>query len=65
MTEQPSIINYKQLLIELRKTEQDNHLLLGNGFNNSLGINTSYKGIFERMKSLYLKTNLIVMVKYE
>ncbi len=29
------------------------HLLLGNGFNNSLGIETNYKSIFEKMKEEY------------
>jgi hypothetical protein len=47
------IINYKQLLEELDKSNQECHLLLGNGFNNSLGVNTSYKGIFAGMKREY------------
>ena len=46
------LISYKELLAELSKHES-NHLLLGNGFNNSLGISTSYKDIFERMKNNY------------
>ena len=29
---------------------EKSHLLLGNGFNNSLGIKTDYKSIFEEMK---------------
>ncbi|MGP1511583.1 MAG: DUF4917 family protein [Treponema sp.] len=43
-------ITYADLLIELESTKPNNHLLLGNGFNLSLGIKTSYKNIFEQMK---------------
>lgn len=53
MNNQIPIINYKKLLQELEASNQDSHLLLGNGFNNSLGVNTSYKGIFEKMKQNY------------
>ena len=47
------LIGYRELLDELAK-RQPNHLLLGNGFNNSLGIGTSYKNIFEQMRQDYL-----------
>lgn len=36
------------MLSEIENTE--NHLLLGNGFNYSLGVNTGYKNVFEVMK---------------
>ena len=45
------LLNYEELLERL-KSHKRNHLLLGNGFNNSLGINTSYKNIFGKMKEL-------------
>lgn len=44
-----SLIKYLEVLSEIENTE--NHLLLGNGFNYSLGVNTSYESIFEEMKS--------------
>ena len=47
-----NLISYQELLGKLAKS-QSNHLLLGNGFNNSLGIGTSYKNIFERMREEY------------
>lgn len=53
MIDKTPIIRYQQLLTELKESDQECHLLLGNGFNNSLGVNTSYKGIFERMKRDY------------
>ncbi len=44
--------------------DQENHLLIGNGFNQSLGINTSYKAIFEQMiennKKIYIDAVNIV-----
>ena len=43
---------YKKILQEL-SSNSPNHLLLGNGFNNSLGIETDYKSIFEKMKEKY------------
>lgn len=43
-----SLIKYSEMLSEIENTE--NHLLLGNGFNYSLGVNTGYKNIFEVMK---------------
>lgn len=45
---------YKEVLQELESNTQPNHLLLGNGFNGSLGVETSYKNIFEKMKERYL-----------
>ncbi|MEG0267115.1 MAG: DUF4917 family protein, partial [Bacilli bacterium] len=41
------VITYKEMLIEI--DNNDNHLLLGNGFNHGLGINTGYSAIFEEM----------------
>ncbi len=39
--------DYTDVLKELQKKNNGGcHLLLGNGFNNSLGINTSYKNLF-------------------
>ena len=48
-----SLITYKELLDKLKDDGDNNHLLLGNGFNNSLGINTSYPEIFSRMEKKY------------
>lgn len=45
-----SLLKYSEMLSEIENTE--NHLLLGNGFNYSLGVNTGYKNIFEVMKEL-------------
>ena len=42
------LINYTEMLSEI--DEKENHLLLGNGFNYSLGVNTGYKNIFDMMK---------------
>lgn len=55
------IITYSQVLQELELTSQCSHLLLGNGFNISLGISTDYKSIFEKMieeDSIYEKIKL-------
>ena len=46
------LITYTELLTRLEES-QPNHLLLGNGFNNSLGIKTNYSEIFARMKREY------------
>lgn len=43
-----NLVKYSEMLSEIENTE--NHLLLGNGFNYSLGVNTGYKNIFEVMK---------------
>ncbi|WP_281296937.1 DUF4917 family protein [Flavobacterium limnophilum] len=45
-----SLVKYSEMLSEIENTE--NHLLLGNGFNYSLGVNTGYKNIFDVMKEL-------------
>lgn len=42
------LINYTEMLSEIDNKE--NHLLLGNGFNYSLGVNTCYKNIFNVMR---------------
>ena len=47
-----SLINYQELLNKLASSSS-NHLLLGNGFNNSLGIETNYSEIFSRMRKEY------------
>ena len=49
MSEEIRVVTYCQVLQELESTSQCSHLLLGNGFNASLGIATNYKSIFERM----------------
>lgn len=41
------LLTYKEVLAQLK--DKENHLLLGNGFNRGLGINTSYTAIFEKM----------------
>lgn len=43
-----SLVKYSDMLSEIENAE--NHLLLGNGFNYSLGVNTGYKNIFDVMK---------------
>ncbi len=45
--EKITLRNYKDILRKLEK--QECHLLLGNGFNQGLGIDTSYKSIFQKM----------------
>ena len=50
MSEEIRIINYNELLKDLEESKEDCHLLLGNGFNNSLSIHTDYKSIFEKMQ---------------
>ncbi|WGK70386.1 DUF4917 family protein [Candidatus Haliotispira prima] len=50
MSQSTIIISYSELLEELEARKQECHLLLGNGFNNSLGISTDYKSIFTRMQ---------------
>lgn len=54
-----SLVKYSEMLSEIENTE--NHLLLGNGFNYSLGVNTGYKNIFEVMKEhnpIYYSLNI-------
>lgn len=47
---EPRLISYTDVLQELEKSKPNNHLLLGNGFNLSLGIKTDYKSILIQMK---------------
>jgi len=49
MSKDIKIITYSQVLQELGETDQCSHLLLGNGFNSSLGISTKHENIFEKM----------------
>jgi len=42
-----TILNYKEVLEKIKN--QENHLLIANGFNHGLGVNTGYKAIFEKM----------------
>ena len=44
------LMTYQDVLQELEKSKPNNHLLLGNGFNLSLGIKTDYKSILNKMK---------------
>ncbi len=47
MKEEITLLDYKEML---KKLEGETcHLLLGNGFNRSLGVDTSYPAIFEKM----------------
>jgi len=41
------LLKYKEVLEKIQGHE--NHLLLGNGFNRGLGVNTSYANIFQKM----------------
>ena len=43
------LISYKDVLQELEKSKSNNHILLGNGFNLSLGIKTDYPSILNKM----------------
>lgn len=47
---QEILLTYKEVLKELEQTKPNNHLLLGNGFNLSLGVKTDYNTIYEVMK---------------
>lgn len=57
------VINYNQLLNEI--SGEENHLLMGNGFNLSMGMKFSYWSIFERMKeeSFNLYSGIDVLVE--
>lgn len=44
------LVSYFDVLNDLEVTKPDNHLLLGNGFNLSLGVMTEYDAIFTVMK---------------
>ena len=41
------LLTYTEVLERIQNTQ--NHLLLGNGFNRGLGVNTSYSNIFQKM----------------
>lgn len=56
MTEKKILLDYSELLQVIGK---DSSLLLGNGFNISLGVSTSYKNIFDRMKENNSMYNLL------
>lgn len=47
------MIKYDKLLNVLDESKEENHLLLANGFNYSLCVNTGYKNIFSKMKEKY------------
>ena len=53
MNKEEKLIEYSDLLKILEESDSENHLLLGNGFNSSLGILTTYDNIFEEMKQIY------------
>lgn len=60
------LITYKDLLAKLKDSSDKNHLLLGNGFNNSLGIPTTYEAIFQEMTAIYSPYhNIETMLKNE
>lgn len=42
-----SLINYNDVITNIK--DQENHLLIGNGFNYGLGIDTKYSSIFKKM----------------
>ena len=47
MTKEITLLKYQEILKKLEDKEY--HLLLGNGFNRGLGVNTSYSAIFQKM----------------
>ena len=51
--EELELKNYEYILTGLKDNNLNNHLLLGNGFNIGLGVNTSYENIFNEMKDSY------------
>ena len=59
MENQVNLKTYQEVLQELENNSNDNHLLLGNGFNNSLGIKTDYKSIFKEMKKEYQRYSVV------
>lgn len=70
MSQKPPVklITYKDLLAELEDSGDEYHLLLGNGFNNSLGVPTTYKAIFQEMKKgypLYREVEQILEDQYD
>lgn len=42
------LLRYEKVLEEIQ--DKENHLLIGNGFNYGLGVDTGYKNIFEKMQ---------------
>lgn len=42
-----TILNYKEVIESIKS--QENHLLIANGFNYGLGVNTGYEAIFKKM----------------
>lgn len=62
MDSQLILITYKEVLKEIENKE--NHLLIGNGFNYGLGVNTGYSAIFNKMtennKGIYKESELIL-----
>lgn len=46
-TSKIKLLSYKDILDQI--IGHENHLLLGNGFNRGLGVNTSYSNIFQKM----------------
>ena len=63
MKEDKLIFSYKDVLNKIK--DQENHLLLGNGFNYGLGINTGYNAIFKKMieKDRDVYKDALTMVK--
>lgn len=47
MTEEITLLKYPEILQKIE--EKECHVLLGNGFNRGLGVNTSYSEIFQKM----------------
>lgn len=47
MEEDILLLKYEEVLEKIK--DKENHLLIGNGFNYGLGINTGYKSIFHKM----------------
>lgn len=47
MGEDILLLKYEEVLLKIK--DKENHLLIGNGFNYGLGINTGYKSIFQKM----------------
>lgn len=62
-TNEVLLLKYQEVLARIQ--EQESHLLLGNGFNQGLGVNTSYPNIFQKMieKDLGLYRDAKYLVK--
>lgn len=50
MNQKEDLITYGEVLRKLSLSPNEQHLLLGNGFNLSLGVNTGYENILAKMK---------------